>query len=492
MNRELLEKVESLAQEKSVSRDIVFGVLETALAAAIRKSRFPGTDADIEVKIDHETGEYEAYRRWLIVPDEEGIQEPDSQEMYSDIKDDYPDLKPGDYIRKEVEGVNTTGRRFAQDAKQIILQRLRDAEREQMLEDFLKSGQKIVFGQVKRVIDRGDAIVEVGKVEARLPKEEMIPKENFRPGDKVRAYVYKIDRASHGQQVILSRTCPEFIIELFAQQVPEIDEGLLEIKSAARDPGSRAKIAVHAKDQRLDPVGTCIGIRGSRVNAVTNELDGERVDIVTWDAEPAQFVVNALEPAKVSSVVMLEDAHTMEVVVGDEENLAIAIGRAGQNVRLASELTGWQIDIMTGEEADKKRDEEAQQSKNEFMQKLGVDEATASLFVNNGFYSIEEIAYVPEEELSSLELDEATVKALREKARNVCLTLELEHEEKMAKLSVLPGMDNETLSLFDAKGIKTVEGLADLSVDELVDQTGLDAKRAGELIMAARSSLEGR
>ena len=364
MNREMLEMVEVLAQEKSVPREVVFGVLETALASAVKKANFAGEDADVEVHVDRDTGDYRAWRRWLVVADDQGLQEPDRQEMYSDIHDEYPDLQVGDYIRQEVENINSSGRRFAQDAKQVILQRLRDAEREQMLVEFLARDEKVISGLVKRM-DKGDAIVEIGKVEARLPRSEMLPKESFRPGDRVRAYVARVDRSCKGQQVFLSRTSPEFIKELFALQVPEIEEGLLEIKSAARDPGSRAKIAVQAKDARLDPVGTCIGVRGTRVNAVSNELGGERVDIVVWDDEPAQFVVSALEPAKVSGVVMLEDTHTMEVVV-DEENLAIAIGRAGQNVRLASELTGWKIDIMTDEEANAKRDEETNKIRAEF------------------------------------------------------------------------------------------------------------------------------
>ena len=345
MNREMLEMVEVLAQEKNVPREVVFGVLEVALGSAVKKANFPGQDADIEVQVDRTTGDYQAWRRWLVVADEEGLQEPDRQEMFSDIHEDYPELQVGDFIRLEVQNINNSGRRFAQDAKQVILQRLRDAEREQMLVEFLARDEKIVNGQVKRM-DKGDAIVEIGKVEARLPRSEMLPKESYRPGDRVRAYVARIDRTSKGQQVFLSRTSADFIKALFAMQVPEIEEGLLEIKSAARDPGSRAKIAVQAKDARLDPVGTCIGVRGTRVNAVTNELGGERVDIVVWDDEPAQFVVSALEPAKVSGVVMLEDTHTMEVVV-DEDNLAIAIGRAGQNVRLASELTGWKIDVKS-------------------------------------------------------------------------------------------------------------------------------------------------
>ena len=492
MNREMLEMVEVLAQEKNVPREVVFGVLETALASAIKKANFQGQDVDVEVSVSRATGDYQAWRRWVVVADEDGLQEPDRQEMYSDIHDEFPELQVGDYIREEIENINSSGRRFAQDAKQVILQRLRDAEREQMLVEFLARDEKIISGLVKRM-DKGDAIVEIGKVEARLPRSEMLPKETMRPGDRVRAYVNRVDRTSKGQQVFLSRTCPEFIKELFALQVPEIEEGLLEIKSAARDPGSRAKIAVQAKDARLDPVGTCIGVRGTRVNAVSNELGGERVDIVVWDDEPAQFAVSALEPAKVTGVVMLEDTHTMEVVV-DEDNLAIAIGRAGQNVRLASELTGWKIDIMTNEEANAKRDEETVKMREEFTQKLDVDAEVADILIENGFSSIEEVAYVPEAELLEIEaFDADTVKELRERARNKCLMQDLEREENLRQaepeLVDLEGMDNDLVNVLVAHGVKTRDDLAELAVDELVEMSGIDADRASKLIVADSCSL---
>lgn len=373
--REMLQLVDVLASEKNVAKDTVFGVLEAALASAVKKAQFPGEDADVVVHVDRVTGEFKAARRWLVVADEEGLQEPDRQEMYSDVIDEYPEIQPGEFIEREIEviDVDTTGRRFAQDAKQVILQRLRDAEREQILKEFLDRNESIVTGTIKR-IDKGDAIVEIGRLEARLPRNQMIPRENLRTGDRVRAYVDHVGESNKGQQVFLSRTSPEFIKKLFEFEVPEIEEGLLEIKSAARDPGVRAKIAVYARDRRIDPIGTCVGMRGSRVNAVTNELGGERVDIVPWNEDPAQFVVGALEPAKVRSIVMLEETHTMEVVV-DEDNLAIAIGRAGQNVRLASELTGWQINIMTEAAAAQKRDEEVAKIRADFMDSLDIDEA---------------------------------------------------------------------------------------------------------------------
>ena len=446
--REMLELVEVLAREKNVEEGIVFGVLEMALASAVKKARFPGEDADIVVHVDRDTGTFEAARRWLVVADDEGLQEPDRQEMLSDIIDEFPDAKPGDFIEREIDkiDVDTAGRRFAQDAKQVILQRLRDAERDQILKEFLAKNETIVTGTVKRM-DKGDAIVEIGRLEARLPRNQMIPRESIRTGDRVRAYVDRIGETTKGQQVTLSRTSPEFLKKLFELEVPEIEEGLLEIKSAARDPGVRAKIAVYTRDRRIDPIGTCVGMRGSRVSAVTNELGGERIDIVLWNEDPAQFVVGALEPAKVRSIVMLEDTHTMEVVV-DEENLAVAIGRAGQNVRLASELTGWQINILTESEANEKRDAEVARIREEFMTKLDVDEDAANVLIDEGFSSIEEIAYVPEKELHAIEaFDTETVDELRQRARNKLLSEAIAREENLRQadkgLIELEGMDND-------------------------------------------------
>ena len=490
MNREMLEMVEVLAQEKSVPREVVFGVLETALASAVKKANFAGEDADIEVHVDRDTGDYQAWRRWLIVADDQGLQEPDRQEMYSDIHDEYPDLNVGDYIRQEVQNINSSGRRFAQDAKQVILQRLRDAEREQMLVEFLARDEKVVSGLVKRM-DKGDAIVEVGRLEARLPRNQMIPRENMRTGDRVRAYVDHVGDTPKGRTVILSRTSPEFIKKLFELEVPEIEEGIIEIKAAARDPGARAKIAVASHDQRVDPIGTCIGMRGSRVNAVTTELSGERIDIVVWNADPAQFVVGALEPAKVRSIVMLEDSHTMEVVV-DEDNLAVAIGRGGQNVRLASELTGWQINILTAQEASEKRAAEVNRIREEFMKSLDIDEAAANVLIDEGFSSVEEIAYVPEKELFSIEaFDHETIEELRQRARNKLLADAITREENLRKadpkMLALEGMDNDLANKLVARGVKTLDDLGDLAVEELVEMTGLDEERAKKLIMGARA-----
>ncbi len=491
-SREMLELVDVLAREKNVEKDTVFGVLEIALASAVKRARFPGEDADIVVRVDRQTGEFSAVRRWLVVSDEAGLQEPDRQEMYSDIHDDYPDLVPGDYIERPIENVDIdgAGRRFAQDAKQVILQRLRDAEREQILKEFLERQESIVTGVIKRM-DKGDAIVEVGRLEARLPRNQMIPRENMRTGDRVRAYVDHVGDTPKGKTVFLSRTSPEFIKKLFELEVPEIEEGIIEIKAAARDPGMRAKIAVTSHDARVDPIGTCIGMRGSRVSAGTTELSGERIDIVIWNADPAQFVVGALEPAKVRSIVMAEETHSMDVVV-DEENLAVAIGRGGQNVRLASELTGWQINILTEAEANEKREEEVSKIRNEFMQSLDIDEAAADVLIGEGFSSIEEIAYVPEKELFAIDaFDRETIEELRQRARNKLLADAITREENLRKadpeMMKLEGMTNDVANKLVAAGTKTLDDLAELSTDEVVEQTGLDEESAKALIMAARA-----
>lgn len=491
MSREMLDMVDVLANEKNVEKSAVFGVLEIALASAVKKAQFPGEDADVVVRVDPNTGDWTAVRRWVVVSDEAGLQQPDREEMFSDIHDDYPELEVGDFIEKPIENINTSGRRFAQDAKQVILQRLRDAEREQILNEFLARQEDVVSGQVKRT-DKEGAVIEIGRLEARLPKSEMIPRENLRNTDRVRAYVLRVDETNKGKQVILSRACNEFIKKLFELEVPEIEEGTVEIKAAARDPGSRAKIAVMSRDKRVEPVGTCIGIRGSRVTAVTNELAGERIDVVRWDENPVQYIVEALKPAKVSKVVADEEARSMDVTV-DEENLAIAIGRGGQNVRLASELTGWQINIMTAEEANKKQEEEDRAACEEFMTELGMSQEDAMALVQDGIYSLEELAYVPEQEIVELGIfDEATVADLRDRSRRVLLARALKREENLrqadSSLLSLEGMDNDLASRLVSEGVKTADDLGDLDTDELVAKTGLSQEDAQRLIMAARAT----
>ncbi len=488
--KEILMTVDVLAREKNVPRETVFGALELALAAATKKL-FDEEDVDIRVAVDRETGEYDAYRRWQVVPDEAGLQEPGHQIILSDARDLDPEVEVEDFIEEQLEKRDETlGRRFAQDTKQVILQKIRDAEREQLLQEFLARGDQIVNGTIKRM-DKGDLIVEIGKVEARLPRSEMIPKENLRTGDRVRAFVMKIDRQARGPQVILSRTAPEFLMKLFELEVPEIEQGLLQIKSAARDAGVRAKIAVWTNDRRIDPIGTCVGIRGSRVQAVTNELAGERVDIVLWSDDPAQFVIGALAPANVSSIVVDEDKHAMDVVV-DEDNLAIAIGRSGQNVRLASELTGWQINIMTAEESLQKREGEQSSVRGMFMEKLDVDEEIANILIGEGFSSLDEIAYVPVNELLEIEaFDQETVEELRNRARNALLTEAIAREENLEKvepaLLELDGMDKELAARLAGSNILTRDDLGELAVDELVELTGVEEERAKTLIMGARA-----
>jgi transcription termination/antitermination protein NusA len=486
MSREILLLVDALAREKNVDKDIVFGALEQALASATKK-RFR-EDVEVRVEIDRNTGDYRSFRRWHVVPDET-LEAPDREMTLDQARTLVPEIQLDEYIEEPLEPVEF-GRIGAQTAKQVILQKIRDAEREQILNDFLARKEHLVTGTIKR-IERGNAVVESGRIEAVLPRDQMIPKENLRIGDRVRAFLLKIDRSSRGPQLVLSRIVPEFLIKLFELEVPEIEEGLLEVKAAARDPGSRAKIAVKSNDPRIDPIGTCVGMRGSRVQAVTSELAGERVDIILWSPDPAQFVINALAPAEVSSIVVDEDRHSMDIVV-DEDNLAQAIGRSGQNVRLASEMTGWELNIMTEEESQKKNEEESAAIKTLFMEKLDVDEEVADILVQDGFNSLEEVAYIPINEMLEIEqFDEETVNELRSRARNALLMQGLASEEKVEEvasdLQALEGMDSQMARLLAAKGIHTQEELAELAVDDLVELTGMDTERAKTLIMAARA-----
>jgi transcription termination/antitermination protein NusA len=486
MSREILMLVDALAREKNVNRDVVFGALEMALASATKK-RFQ-EEADVRVAIDRDTGDYESFRRWQVVPDDQ-VENPPAQIPLSEAMKVHADIQPEEFIEEPLEPIEF-GRIGAQAAKQVILQKIRDAEREQILNDFLERNEKLVTGTIKR-LERGNAIIESGRIEALLPRDEMIPKENLRPGDRVRAYLVKIDRTARGPQLILSRNAPEFIIELFRLEVPEIEDGLLEIKSAARDPGVRAKIAVKSNDPRTDPIGTCVGMRGSRVQAVTGELAGERVDIVNWNADPAQFVIGALAPAEVSGIVVDEEKHSMDVVV-DEENLAIAIGRSGQNVRLASDLTGWTLNVMTEEASKQKTEEETSVIRQVFIEKLDIDEDVASILIQEGFSTLEEIAYVPINELLEIDaFDEDTVNELRNRARNALLTAAIANEEQVEAeekdLQSLEGMDPELAATLAVAGIKTRDDLGDLGVDELIEIAEMDEDKAKALIMAARA-----
>ena len=493
MNREMLMLVDAISREKNVERDLVFGAVESALAQATKKllqadKENPVEDADIRVAMDRDSGEYETFRRWLVVPDEAGLQNPDAEEMLMDAKERLSDIEVGEYIEESKESL-PIGRIGAMAAKQVILQKIRDAEREMLLSDFLSRGDKIFVGTVKRM-DKGDLIVESGRVEGRLRRSEMIPKENLRSADRVRAMIMEVDTTLRGAPIILSRSAPEFMIELFRQEVPEIEQGLLEIKSCARDPGSRAKIAVISHDKRVDPIGTCVGVRGTRVNAVTNELAGERVDIVLWSEDPAQFVIGALAPANVSSIVVDEEKHAMDVVV-DDENLAMAIGRGGQNVRLASDLTGWKINIMDAAESAQKVANETEGLRALFVEKLDVDQEVADILIEEGFTSLEEVAYVPLQEMLEIEsFDEDTVNELRARAKDALLTMEIAREESVEEVSQdlrdLDGLDTELIAKLAEGGVNTRDDLADLAVDELVDITGQSEDEAKTLILKAR------
>lgn len=486
MSREVLLVVDALAREKNVDKEIVFGALELALASATKK-RFH-EDVDVRVAIDRLNGEYETFRRWQVVS-EDTFEFPERQLTLDQAVLQKNDVQLDDYIEQPLEAVEF-GRIGAQAAKQVILQKIREAEREQILNDFLARKEHLVTGVIKRM-ERGSAIIESGRLEALLPREQMIPKENLRVGDRVRAYLLRIDRGGRGPQLILSRVVPEFIVKLFELEVPEIEEGLLEIRAAARDPGMRAKIAVKSNDQRIDPIGTCVGMRGSRVQSVTGELGGERVDIILWSPDPAQFVIGALAPAEVSSIVVDEDKHSMDVVV-EEEQLAQAIGRSGQNVRLASELTGWNLNIMTVEEAEQKNEEEYTAIRQLFIQKLDVDEEVADILIQEGFSTLEEVAYVPLAEMLEIDaFDESTVNELRSRARNALLTDAIASEEKVENIAEsllkMDGMDSETAGILAGKGVNTMDDLADLAVDDLVEMTGMDDERAKQLIMTARA-----
>jgi len=486
MSREILLVVDALAREKNVDINVVFSALELALASATKK-RFR-EDVDVYTVIDRETGEYTTFRRWQVVPDDE-IELPDQQVALSEARRRDASVEIDDFIEEQLSSVEF-GRIGAQAAKQVILQKIREAEREQILNDFLMRKEHLVSGVIKRM-ERGNAIIEVGRIEALLPRDKVIPKENLRVGDRVRAYLEKIERSPRGPQLILSRIAPEFLTRLFELEVPELEEGVLEIKAAARDPGLRAKIAVHSNDQRIDPIGTCVGMRGSRVQAVTAELAGERVDIVLWSPDPAQFVIGALAPAEVSSIVVDEESHSMDVVV-EEDQLAQAIGRGGQNVKLASDLAGWVLNIMTVEEADQKSQEEYDAIRKLFMEKLDVDEDVAILLIQEGFGTLEEIAYVPLSEMLEIEgLDEAIVNELRSRARNALLVEAIATEEEMDSVSEellhMEGMDPQLARDLAAKGVLTMDDLADLAVDDLVEMTEMENERAKALIMTARA-----
>ncbi|MGD8745030.1 MAG: transcription termination factor NusA [Gammaproteobacteria bacterium] len=491
MNKEILMVVDAVSNEKGVDKEIIFEAIEAALASATRKRH--GDDIDVRVAIDRRTGDYDTFRRWMVFADDSTeLEVPDRELRLEDALDIDPEAEPGGYVEEPMESI-AFGRIAAQTAKQVIVQKVREAERAQVVEEFSDRVGEMVSGLVKRV-DRNGVYVDLGgNAEAFVPREDMIPREPVRPQDRIKGLLREVRSEQRGPQLFLTRTSPQFLIELFKIEVPEVGQGLIEILGAARDPGLRAKIAVRSLDQRIDPGGACVGMRGSRVQAVSNELAGERVDIILWDDNAAQFVINAMSPAEVVSIVVDEEDHSMDVAV-DEEKLSQAIGRGGQNVRLASELSGWELNVMTAEDAEEKSEQESKELGESFMKQLDVDEEIALILVQEGFSSIEEIAYVPESELVEIEeFDEEIVTELRNRARDVLITQAIVTEEKIDEaepaedLLSLEGMTKELAFILASKGIVTREDLAEQSVDDLEDVEGLEPEKAGELIMAARA-----
>jgi len=489
MNKEILTVVDVVSSEKGVSKDIIFDAIEAALAMATKKRN--REDIESRVEIDRETGNYETFRLWEIMGNDEEIEFPSRQVTLKDSLADNPDIEIGQFIEKPMDSVEF-GRIAAQTAKQVIVQKVREAERIQVVEAFADRVGEMLSGVVKRV-ERGNVYLDLGSnAEGFIPREGLIPREAVRPGDRIRAYLQEVRSEIRGPQLFLSRTTPELLIELFKLEVPEVNEGMIDIINGARDPGARAKIAVKANDPRIDPIGACVGMRGSRVQAVSNELGGERVDIILWDENPAQFVINAMAPAEVASILVDEDAHSMDIAV-EEDNLSQAIGRGGQNIRLASELTEWVLNVMSVEQAEEKNEEEAQALQKMFMEQLDIDEEMAVILVQEGFSSVEEIAYVPEEEMLNIEeFDSDLVNELRGRARDVMLTRAIVNEEKLIDahpaedLLQMEGMEDALAYELAAKGIVTMDDLADLSVDELMEIEEMDSERAGKLIMTAR------
>jgi transcription termination/antitermination protein NusA len=491
MNKEILMVVDAVSNEKGVEKDVIFEAIEAALASATKKRH--GGEIDVRVSIHRETGDYETFRRWLVVDDEDPeFESPERQILLSYAHQKHPDIQVGEYVEEPMESVDF-GRIAAQTAKQVIVQKVREAERAKVVDEFTDRVGELVMGTVKRTERSGVFLDLGGNAEAFIPREEMIPRETVRTNDRLRGYLKEVRSEARGPQLFVSRTAPEFLIEMFKLEVPEVGQGLIDIMGAARDPGLRAKIAVRSNDARLDPVGACVGMRGSRVQSVSNELAGERIDIILWDENPAQFVINAMSPAEVLSIVMDEDRHSMDIAVA-EDKLSQAIGRGGQNIRLASQLTGWERNVMNEAGATERSGAEAAELQRMFQQQLDVDEEVAAILVQEGFSSIEEVAYVPTSEILQIEeFDEEIVEELRARARDALLTKAIASEEEISShepaedLLGMEGMDRELAFKLAAQGICTMEDLAEQAVDDLVEIAGLDPEKAGELIMTARA-----
>ena len=491
MSKEILMVADAVSNEKGMDKDVIFEAIEAALASASRKRH--GEEIDVRVSIDRSTGEYETFRRWMVFADEsDELEEPLTELRLQDAVDVDSDAQPGEYVEVPMESVEF-GRIAAQTAKQVIVQKVREAERKQVIEDYQDRDGELVGGIVKRV-DRNGVYVDLGgNAEGFLAREDLIQREPIKPQDRVKGILREVRSEQRGPQLFMTRTSSSFLVELFRLEVPEVGQGLIDIIGAARDSGLRAKIAVRSNDARIDPVGACVGMRGSRVQAVSNELAGERVDIILYDENPAQFVINAMSPADVVSIVMDEEAHSMDIAV-DEEKLSQAIGRGGQNIRLASELTGWELNVMTETDAEEKSEQEARDLLDKFMSELDVDEDVASILVQEGFSSLEEVAYVPSNELLTIqEFNEEIVNELRARSRDVLITQAIVTEEVLDQsepaedLLSLEGMDRELAFVLASRGIVTREDLAEQAVDELEDIEALEPERAATLIMAARA-----
>ncbi len=492
MNKEILAVVEAVSNEKSLPREKIFEALESALATATKKKY--EQEIDVRVEIDRKSGDFDTFRRWVIV---EEVTQPTKEITLEAARFEDESLNVGDYVEDQIESV-TFDRITTQTAKQVIVQKVREAERALVVDQFRDQEGEIITGVVKKV-NRDNISLEIkseglpGNAEAVILREDMLPRENFRPGDRIRGVLYAVRPEARGAQLFVTRSKPEMLVELFRIEVPEIGEEVIEIKAAARDPGSRAKIAVKTNDKRIDPVGACVGMRGARVQAVSTELGGERIDIVLWDDNPAQFVINAMAPADVASIVVDEDKHTMDIAV-EAGNLAQAIGRNGQNVRLASQLSGWELNVMTVDDLQAKHQAEAHAAIDTFTKYLDIDEDFATVLVEEGFSTLEELAYVPMKELLEIDgLDEPTVEALRERAKNALTTLALAQEESLGDKKLaddllnLEGLDRAIAFKLAARGVCTLEDLAEQGVDDLADIEGLTDEKAGELIMAARN-----
>jgi len=491
MNKEILMVADAVSNEKGVDKEIIFEAIEAALASATRKKH--GDVIDVRVTIDRATGEYETFRQWMVFADDSReLEDPECELRLQDAVDVNPEATPGEYVDEPMDSVEF-GRIAAQAAKQVIVQKVREAERKQVVEEYQEREGELVSGIVKRV-DRNGAYVDLGNnAEGFLSREELIPREPLKPQDRVKGVLREVRSELRGPQLFMTRNSPKFLMELFTIEVPEIGQGLIDVIGAARDPGLRAKIAVKSNDARIDPVGACVGMRGSRVQAVSNELAGERVDIILHDENPAQYVINAMSPAEVLSIVMDEESHSMDIAV-DEEKLSQAIGRGGQNIRLASELTGWKLNVMTETDAVEKSEQESREIVEKFIADLDVDEDVAAILAQEGFSSLEEVAYVPVNELLAIgEFDEDIVEELRARARDVLITKAIATEEVLDQsdpaedLISLEGMDKELAYELASRGIVTREDLAEQAVDDLEDIKSLEPERAANLIMIARA-----